>query len=47
MKRIAMTLLLLLALAAGARSEGAPYEVTVYDETDGRIAAVGTEPSTD
>lgn len=42
MKRIAMTLLLLLALAAGARSEGAPYEVTVYDETDGRIAAVGT-----
>ena len=35
-------LLMLLALAPGALGEGAPYEVTVYDEAGGAVAAVGT-----
>ena len=33
---------MLLALAPGALGEGAPYEVTVYDEVGGAVAAVGT-----
>ena len=35
-------LLMLLALAPGALGEGAPYEVTVYDEAGGAVTAVGT-----
>ena len=35
-------LLMLLVFAPGALGEGAPYEVTVYDEAGGAVAAVGT-----
>lgn len=42
MKTWLAALLLLLVLAPGALGEGAPYEIAVYDEEDGRVAAVGT-----
>ena len=41
-RAVLLLLLLLLALAPGALGEGAPYEIAVYDEEDGRVAAVGT-----
>lgn len=43
MKRMGLlALLVLLAAASVALGDGAPYEITVYDEADGVIAAVDT-----
>ena len=40
MKTWLAALLLLLVLAPGALGEGAPYEIAVYDEEDGRSILV-------